>query len=101
MLIAMPRPARAGGLFDFLFGGFQRQSPPANVNSYAEPPAAIGRVAPATPSGTEDVRQGNGAIGRTVAFLRPPVRRPAFSARAHDKRNADRNMSGDVSGEQD
>jgi len=68
MLIAMPRPARAGGLFDFLFGGFQRQSPPANVNSYAEPPASIGRVAPATPSGTEDARQGNGAIGRTVAF---------------------------------
>jgi len=68
MLMALPRPAHAGGLLDFLFGGFERQSPPANVNSYAEPPASIGRVAPATPSGTEDVRQGNGAIGRTVAF---------------------------------
>jgi hypothetical protein len=68
MLIAMPRPARAEGLFDFLFGGSQRQTPPANVNSYAEPPASIGRVAPATPSGTEDVRQGSGAIGHTVAF---------------------------------
>jgi Protein of unknown function (DUF2865) len=67
-LMAMPRPARAEGLFDFLFGGFQRQSPPANVNSYAEPPASIGRVVPATPAGTEDVRQGSGAIGRTVAF---------------------------------
>src|SRR3984957_3962596 len=68
MLMALPRPAHAQGLFDFLFGGFQRQSPPANVNSYAEPPASIGRVAPATPSGTEDVRQGGSAIGRTVAF---------------------------------
>jgi hypothetical protein len=68
MLMALPRPARAEGLFDFLFGGFQRQSPPRNVNSYAEPPASIGRVAPAVPNGTEDVRQGNGAIGRTVAF---------------------------------
>jgi Protein of unknown function (DUF2865) len=68
MLIALPRPARAEGLFDFLFGGFQRQSPPRNVNSYAEPPASIGRVAPAVPNGTEDVRQGSGAIGRTVAF---------------------------------
>src|SRR5580704_14085681 len=68
MLMALPRPARAEGLFDFLFGGFHRQSPPANVNSYAEPPASIGRVAPASPTGTEDVRQGNGNIGRTVAF---------------------------------
>src|ERR1700676_1557889 len=67
-LVAMPRPARAEGLFDFLFGGFQRQSPPANMNSYAEPPASIGRVAPASPSGIEDVRQGGGNIGRTVAF---------------------------------
>ena len=68
MLIAIPRPAHAEGLFDFLFGGFPRQSPPANVNSYAEPPASIGRVAPATPGGTEDVRQGGGNIGRTVTF---------------------------------
>src|SRR3984893_14151953 len=68
MLMALPRPARAEGLFDFLFGGFHRQSPPGNVNSYAEPPARIGRVAPASPNGTEDVRQGNGNIGRTVAF---------------------------------
>src|SRR5580692_1342720 len=68
MLVAMPRPARAEGLFDFLFGGSQRQTAPANVNSYAEPPASIGRVAPASPTGSEDVRQGNGNIGRTVAF---------------------------------
>src|SRR5580704_1207972 len=68
LLMALPRPARAEGLFDFLFGGSQRQSPPANVNSYAEPPGSIGRVAPASPSGTEDVRQSNGNIGRAVGF---------------------------------
>jgi hypothetical protein len=68
MLVAMPRPARAQGLFDFLFGGFQRQSTPANVNSYAEPPSSIGRVAPASPTGSEDVRQGGGYIGRTMTF---------------------------------
>jgi hypothetical protein len=69
MLIAMPRPAHAEGLFDFLFGGFHgRASPPANVNSYAEPTPSIGRVAPASPGGTEDVRQGGGNIGRAVAF---------------------------------
>ena len=68
MLVVVPRPARAEGLLDFLFGGFQRQSPPASVNSYAEPPASIGRVAPASPTGTEDVRQGGGNVGRTVAF---------------------------------
>src|SRR6202020_1607129 len=68
MLMALPRPAHAQGLFDFLFGGFQRQSPPANVNSYAEPSASIGRVAPATPSGTEDVREGTGNIGRAIAL---------------------------------
>src|SRR5580700_6378285 len=68
MLMAMPRPAHAEGLFDFLFGGFQRQTPPGNVNSYAEPPASIGRVAPASPTGTEDVRQGGGSTGRTVAY---------------------------------
>src|SRR5258708_9825382 len=68
MLMAMPRPARAEGVFDFLFGGSKRQSPPANVNSYAEPPASIGRVAPASPRGPEDVRHGGGAIARAVAF---------------------------------
>src|ERR1700687_3428532 len=67
-LMTMPHAARAEGLFDFFFGGFQRQSPPAGVNSYAEPPASIGRVAPQSPSGTENVRQGGEAIGRAVAF---------------------------------
>ena len=33
--------------------------------------------------------------------LRAAVRRPAFSARAHDQRDADRDLPGDVSGEQD
>ena len=68
-LMTMPHAARAEGLFDFFFGGYQqRQSPPAGVNSYAEPPASIGRVAPQSPSGIESVRQGGEAIGRAVAF---------------------------------
>jgi Protein of unknown function (DUF2865) len=67
-LIAVPVSARAEGLFDFLFGGGQRQSPPPNANSYAEPPASIGRVAPASPTGVESVRQGGGDTGRSVAF---------------------------------
>ena len=36
--VAAPAQARAEGLFDFLFGGFQRQSVPPPVTSYAEPP---------------------------------------------------------------
>jgi Protein of unknown function (DUF2865) len=68
LLVPLPRPAHAGGLFDFFFGGFQRQSSPGGANSYAEPPASIGRVAPDAPGGTEDVRQGGGNIGRTLAF---------------------------------
>src|ERR1700692_4227298 len=41
-LMTMPHAAHAEGLFDFFFGGYQqRQSPPAGVNSYAEPPASI------------------------------------------------------------
>jgi hypothetical protein len=67
-LMTMPHAARAEGLFDFFFGGLQRQSAPAGVNSYAEPPASIGRVAPQSPSGIESVRQGGEAIGRAVAF---------------------------------
>ncbi len=66
-LIAVPVTAHAGGLFDFLFGAFQPQRPPVNVNSYAAPPASIGRVTPASPSGTESVRQGNDT-GHGVAF---------------------------------
>ena len=63
-LAAVSTPAHAAGLFDFLFGGAQR--PSADVNSYAEP--SIGRVAPASPSGTESVRQGGGDSGHGVAF---------------------------------
>jgi hypothetical protein len=65
-LVAVPVVAQAAGLFDFFFGGFQ-QRPPADVNSYAEPPA-IGRVAPVSPTGTESVRQGGGDTGRGVAY---------------------------------
>jgi hypothetical protein len=61
-----PAPARAGGLLDFLFGNSQDQPPP-QPQSYAEPPPSIGRVAPA-PLGPESVRQGNGSIGRTIAY---------------------------------
>jgi Protein of unknown function (DUF2865) len=69
MLMALPRPVHAEGLFDFFFGGSRdRPTPPANVNSYAEPTPSIGRVAPQSPGGSEDVRQGGGALGRTVAF---------------------------------
>jgi Protein of unknown function (DUF2865) len=66
-LLAVPHPARAGNLFDFLFGGFQqRPTPPADVNAYAAP--SIDRVAPESPGGTESVRQDGGNIGRTMAF---------------------------------
>jgi hypothetical protein len=65
-LLAVPVSARAAGIFDFFFGGLQQQRS-ANVNSYAERPASIGRVAPASPHGSESVRQGNGT-GHGVAF---------------------------------
>jgi hypothetical protein len=64
-LIAAPMTAHAGGLFDFFFSGFQQR--PANVNSYTEPPAPIGRVAPASPGGPESVSQGSDT-GHGVAF---------------------------------
>jgi hypothetical protein len=64
-LIAVPVAARAGGLFDLFFTGFQQR--PANVNAYAEPPAPIGRVAPASPLGPESVNQGSDT-GHGVAF---------------------------------
>ncbi|MGA2941934.1 MAG: DUF2865 domain-containing protein [Xanthobacteraceae bacterium] len=64
-LIAVPVTARAGGLFDLFFSGFQQR--PANVNSYAEPPAPIGRVAPVSPGGSESVNQGSDT-GHGVAF---------------------------------
>src|SRR5580692_9712001 len=64
--LAAPMPAHAGGFFDFLFGGAQ-QRPPADVNSYADPSAPVGRVAPASPNGLESIRQGNDT-GHGVAF---------------------------------
>jgi hypothetical protein len=65
-LAAVSTPAHAAGLLDFFFGGVQQQRPSADVNSYAEP--SIGPVAPASPNGTESVRQGSGDSGRGVAF---------------------------------
>lgn len=61
-----PGAANAAGLFDFLFGGPERQAPPPG-ESYAEPSAPIGRIAPA-PLGAENVRQNSGSTGRDVAF---------------------------------
>ncbi len=55
-------PAHAGGLLDFLFGGFQRQGPPPAAESYAAPE----RVAPPA-LGPETVRQGSGGGGGVVA----------------------------------
>jgi Protein of unknown function (DUF2865) len=65
-LAAVSNSAHAAGLFDFFFGGSQQQRPSADANSYAEP--SIGRVAPASPTGTESVRQSGGDTGRGVAF---------------------------------
>jgi hypothetical protein len=65
-LIVAPVTADAAGLFDLLFGGVT-QRPPVNTNSYAEPSAPVGRVAPVSPGGDESVRRGNGS-GHGVAF---------------------------------
>ena len=45
-------PASAQGLFDFLFGGHRRQSPPPSANAYADPGQVDGerRAAPSGPS---------------------------------------------------
>jgi hypothetical protein len=37
LLAAMPAPASAQGLFDFLFGNVRRSAPPPSVPSYADP----------------------------------------------------------------
>ena len=59
-MFAVSPPAQAG-LLDFLFGGFQQPpSPPADVNSYAEPAAP-------PPGGSESVRS-SGGTGRAVMF---------------------------------
>ena len=57
-------PAQAGGLFDFLFGGQDRQPPPPRLQSYAEPSVP---VEPA-PLGPQSVRQGSGDTGHVVAY---------------------------------
>jgi len=63
VLLAAPLPARAGFL-DFLFGGSQGgPRPPADANSYAEPPAPGASV----PTGSESVRS-SGSTGHAVAF---------------------------------
>lgn len=65
--LAFAGPSRAGGLFDFLFGGFQNREPNSpSVQSYAEPPAP-GPIVPAPLAG-ESVRQGIGGTGRSVTY---------------------------------
>ena len=64
--VAIPRPASAQGLFDFLFGGFQ-QRPPQQENYPAPPAPGIGRIAPA-PLGQESVTEGGGSTGHAVAY---------------------------------
>jgi hypothetical protein len=67
---AAPQPAAAQGLFDFLFGGFQRRpDPPPSASSYADPSAT-----PA-PSSHERRRYnggltagGGGGGGRSVSY---------------------------------
>jgi hypothetical protein len=62
LMFAAPAPARAGFL-DFLFGPQARPTPPADVNSYAEPPAPRVQL----PTGRENLRLG-GSTGHGVAF---------------------------------
>ena len=59
--------ARAQGVFDFLFGGFQQRpvSPP-EPDVHPPPPAGVERVAP-TPLGQENVN-GRSSTGHLVAF---------------------------------
>lgn len=56
-ITAVPRPVRAAGLFDFLFGGSQDR-PAAPVRSYAEPSARY----------SSETVHDYGGSGRTVAF---------------------------------
>jgi hypothetical protein len=63
--VAAPRPVHAEGLFEMLFGGFQRQSAPP-VTSYAEPPPPS-LVAP-DPSRRGGVIGGSGGNGRLVGY---------------------------------
>jgi hypothetical protein len=61
LIVAAPAVARAGFL-DFLFGGSQER-PPADINSYAEPPSPGMPM----PSGRESLRP-SGSTGHAVAF---------------------------------
>ena len=58
---AVPDRACAEGPFDFLFGGFQRPTPPPDF-----PPPAVARVTPPV-QGQKRV-SGNSSIGRSVGF---------------------------------
>jgi hypothetical protein len=61
----MPVTSHAAGLFDFLFGGQdQRPSPPARVESYADPSVSV-RPAPLP---QESVRNGGPGTGHVVAY---------------------------------
>jgi Protein of unknown function (DUF2865) len=63
-----PGAAHAAGLFDFLFGNSDEPGPPQPPpQSYAEPPPALGPVAPA-PLGAESVRGSGGSTGHVVAY---------------------------------
>jgi hypothetical protein len=63
-----PRLAHAEGLFDFLFGGPDRWTPPSQNYQHPPPPEARpSRVAPAA-LGHEDVTEGGGTTGHAVSF---------------------------------
>jgi Protein of unknown function (DUF2865) len=62
-IASLSAPARAGGFFDFLFGGPDK-GPNPSVSSYAEPSA---RMAPPA-LGQESVRQNAGSTGHGVAY---------------------------------
>jgi Protein of unknown function (DUF2865) len=62
--------ARAGGLFDFLFGGFPPgNAVPSTVNSYAEPSAPAAAVATVAPlPGAPESSHPSGGGGRIAAY---------------------------------
>ena len=101
LLMALPRPARAEGLFDFLFGGIsapiaagQREFLCRAAGLDRQGRAGVAERNRRCPARQRQYRSRGGV-------LRAAMRRPAFSARAHDQRDADRDLPGDVPGEQD
>jgi len=68
-VVAALDTASAEGIFDFLFGGAQdRWAPPSEPVPHPPPPSpGPGRIAPA-PLGRENVNEGGGSTGHTVAF---------------------------------